>query len=72
MSGEPSRDARRLRERQLQVEHGLSIQESEIMAALEAGERPAEIARRMGIKVQSVTTARDRAAAKMRHQIKST
>jgi len=66
MSGEPSLDARRLRERQLQVDHGLSIQESEVVAAIEAGERVSEIAERLGVTTQAVSKARRNGYAKLR------
>jgi CRISPR/Cas system-associated endoribonuclease Cas2 len=58
-------DARRLRERQLQEEHGLSVQESVVMAALEAGERVTDIRKRLGVSQQAITDAKRRALIKM-------
>lgn len=58
-------DRRRLRERALQEEHGLSIRESEVWAGLEARERPSDLARRLGIRPQEISLYRGRAAAKM-------
>jgi hypothetical protein len=58
-------DARRLRERQLQEEYGLSVQESMVMAALEAGERVTDIRKRLGVSQQAITDVKRRALIKM-------
>lgn len=60
-------DRRRLRERELQEEHGLSIRESEVWAGLAAGERPSDLARRLGIRPQEISLYRGQAAAKIGH-----
>lgn len=55
---------RRIRERALQIEYGLSIRESEVVAAREDGLTNVEIARLMGISRQSVNNVLSKARAK--------
>ena len=55
---------RRIRERDLQIEYGLSIRESEVVAAREDGLTNVEIARLMGITRQSVSNLLSKARAK--------
>lgn len=55
---------RRIRERDLQIEYGLSIRESEVVAAREVGLTNVEIARLMGITRQSVSNLLSKARAK--------
>lgn len=58
-------DTRRmLRERELQLEYGLSVRESEVVAAREDGLTNVEIARLMGITRQSVSNLLSKARAK--------
>lgn len=57
-------DRWRLRERRLQVEHGLSIMESEVIVARERGLRNVDVAREMGITQQAVSNAMSKARAK--------
>ena len=64
MSGDGIEDRRMLRERELQIEYGLSIRESEVVAAREAGMTNVEIARLMGITRQSVSNLLSKARAK--------
>lgn len=66
VSGLDPDDRRRLRERELQEEHGLSVQESVVVAAVEAGERVTDIARRLGISQPAASKAREKGYAKMR------
>ncbi len=54
-----------LRERELQLEYGLSIRESEIIAALESGERVTDIHRRLGVSQQAISDAKRKAEIKM-------
>lgn len=63
MSGDGIED-RRIRERDLQIEYGLSIRESEVVAAREDGLTNVEIARLMGISRQSVSNVLSKARAK--------
>ena len=64
MSGDGIEDRRMLRERELQIEYGLSIRESEVVAAREDGLTNVEIARLMGITRQSVSNLLSKARAK--------
>jgi len=66
MSGDGIEDRRMLRERELQIEYGLSIRESEVVAAREDGLTNVEIARLMGItrQSQSVSNLLSKARAK--------
>ena len=62
------REQRMLRERELQIEYGLSIRESEVIAALESGERVTDISRRLGVSQQAITDSKRRALIKMAGQ----
>ena len=62
------REQRMLRERELQIEYGLSIRESEIIAALESGERVTDICKRLGVSQQAVSDSKRRALIKMAGQ----
>jgi DNA-binding transcriptional regulator LsrR (DeoR family) len=57
--------AQLLRERELQVQYGLSIQQSVIVAGLEQGWTQTELAGQMGITRQALHTALRAAQAKM-------
>ncbi len=59
--------ARMLRERQLQLEYGLSIRESEIIAARELGMTNDDIADELGIQKQTVCNTVVRARMKGAH-----
>lgn len=63
MSGDDAKELC-IRERELQLQYGLSIRESEAAAAREQGLAPVEIARRMGISRQSVNNMLSKARAK--------
>jgi DNA-binding CsgD family transcriptional regulator len=64
MNDDGIEDRRMLRERELQLEYGLSIRESEVVAAREDGLTNVEIARLMGITRQSVNNVLSKARAK--------
>jgi len=64
MNDDGIEDRRMLRERELQLEYGLSIRESEVVAAREDGLTNVEIARLMGISRQSVSNLLSKARAK--------
>lgn len=61
---QPIRDARRL----ALIDAGLSPQEADAIASIEAGERPSNIAKRLGVSRQAVSDATRRAKIKLAEQ----
>jgi DNA-binding CsgD family transcriptional regulator len=55
------RDARRL----VLIDAGLSPQEADVIASVEAGERPSDVAKRLGVSRQAISDAIRRGKIKM-------